>query len=71
MECLLCGTTINWQPTLWNLICFKKLAPPRVCARCSQAPQKLQCRPVSGMVGKEKTRVKIVNVGNKTRMDNS
>lgn len=41
MECLLCGTIINWQPTLWNLLCFKKLTPPRVCARCSQSFTKI------------------------------
>lgn len=35
MKCLLCGAMINWQPTLWDLIWFKKLTPPQLCTSCT------------------------------------
>lgn len=36
MKCLLCKGQFLWQPSIWDLLSFKRLLPPQVCQKCLQ-----------------------------------
>lgn len=40
-RCLLCDKTLNWQPTLWDLVSFKKIVPPQSCQACMNQFQRI------------------------------